>query len=206
MDKEGEKVKLVHTTYFLTTLLFLVIASYLLMEQPVPQQLLHEKQAKEQKIQKQPIQDDQNQVELPRPSPQDPLAGLPRFEVVATGYYAGIESTGKEEGHPQYGITYSGARVVRDHYSTIAADLNMFPLGTILFIPGYGYGVVADIGSAIKGNKIDLYFDTKEAVFKQWGKKTVDVFLVERGEGTVTDAMMEKLNSKQVVQANIQVE
>lgn len=136
----------------------------------------------------------------------DPHAGLPQVEVVATGYYAGVESTGKSEGHPQYGITYSGARVVRDSYSTIAADLNLFPLGTILYVPGYGYGVVADIGSAIKGNKIDLFFDTKEEVFSKWGKKTVDVYVVQRGDGIVTDAMMEKLNSKQVVEVTTQTE
>lgn len=113
-------------------------------------------------------------------------------EVVATGYYAGKESTGKEPGHPLYGITFSGVEVQRDQHalSTIAADLNVFPLGTILYIPGYGYGIVADTGSAIQGNKIDLYFHTKEDVYKQWGKKTVEVFVIERGKGKVTQEMM----------------
>ncbi|MEH7386937.1 3D domain-containing protein, partial [Bacillus sp. JJ1521] len=77
----------------------------------------------------------------------------PTQSVVATGYTAGIESTGKDANHPSYGITYSGVKVKRDLYSTIAADLNVFPIGTILFIPNYGYGVVADKGGAIKGNK-----------------------------------------------------
>src|SRR5699024_9599553 len=58
----------------------------------------------------------------------------PRKRVVATGYTAGAESTGKSPGHPQYGITYSGVNVTRDLYSTIAADLSVFPLGTILYI------------------------------------------------------------------------
>ena len=48
--------------------------------------------------------------------------------------------------------------VKRDLYSTVAADLNVFPIGTILFIPEYGYGVVADKGGAITGNKVDLYY------------------------------------------------
>ena len=56
-------------------------------------------------------------------------------------------------------------------------------LGTVLFIPGYGYGVVADTGSAIKGKKIDLYFDTKDQVYKEWGKKTVKVFIVKKEMG-----------------------
>ena len=77
------------------------------------------------------------------------------MKVTATGYTAGYESTGKKPGHPQYGITYSGVKVKRDRntLSTIAADPDVFPLGSILYIPGYGYGIVADIGSAIKGQK-----------------------------------------------------
>ena len=95
--------------------------------------------------------------------------------VVATGYTAGVESTGKTPNHPEYGITYSGVQVKRDLYSTIAADLSVYPIGTILFIPGYGYGVVADKGGAITGNRIDLYYPTVEDVYSQWGKREVDV-------------------------------
>jgi len=126
------------------------------------------------------------------------LEQYPKVRVVATGYYAGFESTGKTPSHPSYGITYSGVKVRRDDYSTIAADLRVFPLGTILYIPGYGYGVVADKGGAIRGNKIDLYFETKQDVFKQWGKKSVDVYVVKRGEGKVTEAFLNSLNEKGV--------
>src|SRR5699024_7938143 len=83
----------------------------------------------------------------------------PSKTVIATGYTAGAESTGKTPDHPQYGITFSGVNVKRDLYSTIAADVDVFPIGTVLYIPNYGYGVVADTGSAIKGNKIDLYYE-----------------------------------------------
>jgi 3D (Asp-Asp-Asp) domain-containing protein len=124
------------------------------------------------------------------------LEQYPKVRVVATGYYAGYESTGKNPSHPSYGITYSGVKVRRDDYSTIAADLRIFPLGTILYIPGYGYGVVADKGGAIRGNKIDLYFETKQDVFKQWGKKSVDVYIVRRGEGKLTEAFLNSLNQK----------
>lgn len=124
------------------------------------------------------------------------LDQYPKVRVVATGYYAGIESTGKDPSHPSYGITYSGVKVRRGDYSTIAADLRVFPLGTILYIPGYGYGVVADKGGAIRGNKIDLYFKTKRDVFEQWGKKAIDVYVVHRGEGKVTEAMLNLLNEK----------
>ena len=126
------------------------------------------------------------------------LEQYPKVRVVATGYSAGFESTGKTPSHPSYGITYSGVKVRRDDYSTIAADLRVFPLGTILYIPGYGYGVVADKGGAIRGNKIDLYFETKQDVYKQWGKKSVDVYVVKRGDGKVTEAFLNSLNEKGV--------
>ncbi|WP_416147078.1 3D domain-containing protein [Salipaludibacillus sp. HK11] len=124
----------------------------------------------------------------------------PSQEVTATGYTAGKESTGKVEGDPLYGITYSGVEVKRDLYSTIAADPDIFPIGTVLFIPGYGYGVVADIGSAIKGNKIDLYYETVEDVFNLWGKKSVEVFVIEEGNGRITEEDLIKLNEAEEVQ------
>ncbi|MCG1021773.1 3D domain-containing protein [Sutcliffiella horikoshii] len=124
----------------------------------------------------------------------------PTHTVHATGYTAGYESTGKNPGDPSYGITYSGLKVKRDLYSTIAADINVFPIGTILFIPGYGYGVVADIGGAIKGNKIDLYYDTVDDVFNDWGKRTIDVYIVKKGDGTLTEEELTQLNEEESMQ------
>lgn len=121
---------------------------------------------------------------------------LSTMKVVATGYTAGYESTGKTSKHPEYGITYSGVKVRRDKntVSTIAADPKVIPLGSILYIPGYGYGIVADTGSAIKGRKIDLYFATTKQVYKEWGKKSVEVQLIKRGNGKCTEAMLKKLS------------
>jgi 3D (Asp-Asp-Asp) domain-containing protein len=124
----------------------------------------------------------------------------PTATVVATGYTAGIESTGKSPGHPEYGITRSGVKVKRDLYSTIAADTSVFPIGTILFIPGYGYGVVADTGSAIKGYKIDLYYETVEEVYESWGKKVVDIYIIEEGDGTLTEEVLMQLNENEEMQ------
>src|SRR5690625_2084899 len=124
----------------------------------------------------------------------------PTEKVIATGYTAGVESTGKTPNHPENGITYYGVKVKRDLYSTIAADLNVFPLGTILFIPDYGYGVVTDIGGAIKGNKIDLYFDTVDEVYSEWGKKEIEVFVVQRGNGSITEKEIQALNENETLQ------
>lgn len=124
----------------------------------------------------------------------------PSTRVVATGYTAGPESTGKNPGHPLYGITFSGVKVKRDLYSTIAADPRTFPIGSILFIPGYGYGVVADTGSAIKGNKIDLYYETVQEVYSQWGKKEVEVYIVQKGTGRLSEDDLRNLNEAEAVQ------
>jgi 3D (Asp-Asp-Asp) domain-containing protein len=124
----------------------------------------------------------------------------PKKTVIATGYTAGFESTGKNENHPEYGITYSGVKVKRDLYSTVAADLSVFPIGTILFIPGYGLGVVADKGGAIKGNKVDLYYETVEDVYNKWGKKEIDVYIVEQGNGKLTEAELQALNEDKAMQ------
>ena len=124
----------------------------------------------------------------------------PIQKVVATGYTAGYESTGKNPGHPEFGITYSGVMVKRDLFSTVAADLNVFPIGTILFIPGYGYGVVADKGGAIRGNKVDLYYETIDDVYNQWGKKEIDVYVVEMGDGSLTEQELTLLNEDKSMQ------
>jgi len=124
----------------------------------------------------------------------------PKKTIVATGYTAGVESTGKEPNHPEYGITYSGVKVKRDLFSTIAADLNVFPIGTVLFIPGYGYGVVADKGGAIKGDRLDLYYDTVEDVYQEWGKKTVEVSIVKMGNGKLTEEELQAMNEDETMQ------
>ncbi|WP_231619588.1 3D domain-containing protein [Fictibacillus sp. 5RED26] len=128
------------------------------------------------------------------------LTQYPSVKVTATGYTAGHESTGKTKGHPAYGITKSGLKVRRDLYSTIAADTSFFPIGTVLWIPGYGYGVVADTGSAIKGNRLDLFYNTVDEVYKKWGKKNIDVYIVERGDGKITENELNDLNEEKSMQ------
>jgi 3D (Asp-Asp-Asp) domain-containing protein len=125
---------------------------------------------------------------------------FPKKQVLATGYTAGVESTGKDPSSPQYGITFSGVKVKRDLYSTIAADTRVFPIGTILFIPGYGYGVVADTGSAIKGNRLDLYYETVKDVYNQWGKKSLNVYIIEMGQGKLTEKTLKDLNENKSMQ------
>jgi len=64
------------------------------------------------------------------------------------------------------GYTASG---VRAQPGTIAADTSIFPFGTIMYVPGYGYGIVEDRGGDIKGRRIDLYF-TRHSKALAWGR------------------------------------
>ena len=93
-----------------------------------------------------------------------------------TAYTAGPESTGKRPGDPAYGITASGAKVQPG--VTIAADPNVIPMGSTVYIEGIGTRVVQDTGGAIKGNRIDVYIpDLSEA--RQFGvKKGVKVYVL----------------------------
>lgn len=93
-------------------------------------------------------------------------AGNNSLNVVATGYTPGDPGC--------TGITYTGTKASR---GTIAVDPNVIPFGTKLYIPGYGYGVAADTGGAIKGNKIDLCYETRAEALN-WGIKNITVYVV----------------------------
>lgn len=69
-----------------------------------------------------------------------------------------------------------------------------------MYIPGYGYGVVADKGGAIHGNKIDLYYETVEDVYAEWGKKEIDVYIIELGNGQLTEEQFAMLNANESLQ------
>ncbi|MEA1960768.1 MAG: 3D domain-containing protein [Bacillota bacterium] len=90
--------------------------------------------------------------------------------VVATGY-----TDAPEENYPWAGApSYIGLPLER---GIVAVDPNIIPMGTKLYIEGYGEGIAADQGGAIKGNRIDLFFDTKTEAF-DWGMRTVEVTIL----------------------------
>jgi 3D (Asp-Asp-Asp) domain-containing protein len=60
----------------------------------------------------------------------------------------------------------------------VAVDPNVIPLGSKLYIDGYGPARAVDTGGLIKGNRIDLYFDS-EAECLAWGRRVVEVDIME---------------------------
>lgn len=89
-----------------------------------------------------------------------------------TWYGRPVYASGPLRGKPKaVGITASGARA---RPGTLAADTARYPFGTVMRIPGYGYGVVEDRGGAITGNRIDLFFRTHSKA-QAWGRKRLAV-------------------------------
>lgn len=107
------------------------------------------------------------------------IDGVYQFEkeltMTATAYTADYGSTGKHPGDPYFGITASGARA---RVGIVAVDPAVIPLGTELYIDGYGYAVAGDTGSAIKGNKIDLYFNSYTECM-QFGRQKIAVYILK---------------------------
>jgi peptidoglycan DL-endopeptidase CwlO len=88
------------------------------------------------------------------------VAGAHTMTVVATGYSGtGATATGLAAG-----------------WGVVAVDPSVIPLGTRMSIPGYGSGVAADVGSAVAGAAIDLWFPT-DAQARAWGRRTVTIGL-----------------------------
>ncbi|MDA0321131.1 MAG: 3D domain-containing protein [Verrucomicrobia bacterium] len=76
------------------------------------------------------------------------------------------------------GVTSNGSHA---RVGTIAADTGVFPFGTIIYVPGYGYGKVEDRGGDIKGKHIDLYFRSHGQA-QEWGRRVKDIKIWPPGE------------------------
>jgi 3D (Asp-Asp-Asp) domain-containing protein len=93
------------------------------------------------------------------------------FTVSATAYTAYCNGCS--------GITKTGINLRENSdLKVIAVDPNVIKLGTKVHVEGYGYAIAGDIGSAIKGNKIDVFIPTKSEAYK-WGRKNVKITIIE---------------------------
>jgi len=91
--------------------------------------------------------------------------------VYATWYNA--SSSGRPNTDPHYGITATGVPVTK---GIVAVDPNVIPLGTRLYIPGYGFAVAGDTGGGIVGDMIDLGYP--DGVAPDGPTGWIDVYLL----------------------------
>ncbi|WP_085992657.1 LysM peptidoglycan-binding domain-containing protein [Oceanobacillus senegalensis] len=77
------------------------------------------------------------------------------------------------------GITATGVNLKENpNAKVIAVDPNVIPLGSKVYVEGYGEAIAADTGGAINGNKIDVHVPTKDEAYN-WGRRTVEVTVIE---------------------------
>lgn len=93
------------------------------------------------------------------------------IQVKATAYTANCEKCS--------GITATGINI-KDHpeKKVISVDPNVIPLGSKVYVEGYGYAIAGDTGGAIKGHKIDIFIPSLSKA-KQWGVRNVEVKIID---------------------------
>ncbi len=111
--------------------------------------------------------------------------------VIATAYCPGTEGSGcpidekgasKCTGHYNDGKTATGLPAVagsgrENDPHIVAVDPRVIPLGTRLYIDGYGFALAADVGSAIKGKRIDILYNNHDTAW-QFGRKWLRVYIL----------------------------
>jgi uncharacterized protein YabE (DUF348 family) len=77
------------------------------------------------------------------------------------------------------GTTATGVNLhANPNAKVIAVDPRVIPLGSKVYVDGYGYAIASDTGGAIKGNKIDVFFPSKSDAYR-WGRKTVKIKVLD---------------------------
>lgn len=118
-----------------------------------------------------------SQTSSSTPSNIQPGKYLGKYTI--TGYCPDYACTGKNPGDPGYGITKMGTVAKANH--TIATDPSVIPLGTHVMINGKEY-VAEDIGGAIEGNHIDMFYDDHDTAYTST-QYNVDVYVAGTSEG-----------------------
>lgn len=107
---------------------------------------------------------------------------------VENGTVLEFEATAYAIGPPYNSITRNGQPVMSRGFITVggmevfsvAADPNVLPLNSIIYIEGLGLGLVDDTGPAIKGMKLDICLQNMDLAMK-FGRKKVEVIVLRRG-------------------------
>lgn len=109
-------------------------------------------------------------------------------EVLAVGTRKVISRGGKEYAYSDVrtmkatAYTHTGNKTASGTWPaagfTVAVDPDVIPLGTLMYVDGYGYAKAEDTGGKIKGNRIDIFLNTEKEC-KNWGVRNVRVYILD---------------------------
>jgi len=108
-------------------------------------------------------------LQMQIPTTMKPLRAVRSMTLVATGYSPDPRENGG------WTTTATGLPI---GYGAAAVDPRVVPLGTKMYIEGYGYAFACDTGGAIKGNRIDLAYDSYRLANTK-GRKSVKVWILQ---------------------------
>jgi 3D (Asp-Asp-Asp) domain-containing protein len=120
--------------------------------------------------------------------PQDRIVSVGTRRVIASrGQFTGkevleMEATGYAPWHGK-GVDDVTATGMKAGFGVVAVDPLVIPLGSVLFIEGYGRAVAGDTGGAIKGHRIDLGFATAQEAYR-FGRRAVRVYILSSPAAT----------------------
>jgi len=150
--------------------------------QPVVQNVSNEtaenevNQAAEEPAQEEPAQPEETTQE----QPQEPVQEEAQTEEQAEGETISVTATAyTADCAGCSGVTATGVDLNNDpNAKVIAVDPNVIPLGSEVYVEGYGHAIAADTGGAINGNKIDVHVPSKSEAMN-WGNKSVEVTILD---------------------------
>lgn len=96
----------------------------------------------------------------------------------ATSYTDDVACTGKIGGHTATG-TVPRRNSNGSRWSSVAVDPSVIPLGSKLWIEGYGFAIAEDVGGAVRGNIIDLFFTGGTEEYRHWYTHGVKVYILK---------------------------
>lgn len=115
------------------------------------------------------------------PTPAVFHMGKPNSRAISRGSYTRtkvltMESTAYTPDAGRKNPTFRTSTGTRAEYGVVAVDPKVIPMGTLLYVEGYGFGIAEDTGGAIKGNIIDVCVETRAEAYK-WGRREVKVHI-----------------------------
>ncbi|MEJ9304187.1 3D domain-containing protein, partial [Priestia megaterium] len=128
-------------------------------------------QAAQEQAQKEQAAQQQQQAAQQQQQQSQQQASGKSMTVEATAYTANCAGCS--------GTTATGVNLKSNpNQRVIAVDPSVIPLGSKVYVEGYGQAVAADTGGAIKGNRIDVFVSSDSAA-QDWGRRSVKITVID---------------------------